>query len=124
MDVEDWGRYQHRLHARIGPMRAAEYRIPVFRVASSGISQIVSSRGRAIETKQFPGSSEVLSGVLSLGSPARLPIDRWLVWPAVLVTGAVAAWAFWLALWERKKAKDPSQSSNPTAEPEISSRPA
>ena len=39
MDVADWGRHQHELHARVAPVRAAEYGIPIFRVASSGISQ-------------------------------------------------------------------------------------
>jgi apolipoprotein N-acyltransferase len=105
MDVEDWGRYQHRLHARIGPMRAAEYHIPVFRLASSGVSQIVTSAGNATQTKQFPGSGEMLGGVLRLGPPARLPLDRWLAWPAVLVSACVAVWGFWLALWDRKKGR-------------------
>ncbi|MGI8966006.1 MAG: nitrilase-related carbon-nitrogen hydrolase, partial [Limisphaerales bacterium] len=41
MDVSDWGNHQHELHTRIAPTRAAEYRIPIFRVASSGISQLV-----------------------------------------------------------------------------------
>ena len=39
MDVETWGQHQHELHARIAPVRAAEYGILIFRVASSGISQ-------------------------------------------------------------------------------------
>jgi apolipoprotein N-acyltransferase len=103
MDVEDWGRYQHQLHARIAPMRAAEYRIPIFRLASSGVSQILSSSGEIIQTKQFPGNGEMLAGALQLGSPARLPLDRWLVWPAVIVTAFIAAWGFWLALWDRKR---------------------
>jgi len=112
MDVEDWGRYQHRLHARIGPMRAAEYHIPVFRLASSGISQMITSAGNATQTKQFPGIGEMLGGVLRLGPPARLPLDRWLAWPAVLVSGCIAVWGFWLALFDRKKGRTKPGSEN------------
>jgi predicted amidohydrolase len=36
MDVADWGLRQHELHARVAPVRAAEYGIPIFRLASSG----------------------------------------------------------------------------------------
>ena len=39
MDVVDWGQREHELHARVAPIRSAEYGIPIFRVASSGISQ-------------------------------------------------------------------------------------
>ena len=39
MDLAEWGAHQHRLNARIAPIRAAEYGIPIFRLASSGISQ-------------------------------------------------------------------------------------
>ncbi|MFO1499391.1 MAG: nitrilase-related carbon-nitrogen hydrolase [Verrucomicrobiota bacterium] len=34
MDVADWGEHEHHLHARVAPVRAAEYGIPIFRVAS------------------------------------------------------------------------------------------
>lgn len=103
MDVEDWGPYQHRLHARVGPMRAAEYRVPVFRLASSGISQIVRADGEIRQTTQFPGSGETLGGVLQLAAPARRPLDRWIAWPALGITAFIAAWGFWRALWERKQ---------------------
>ena len=103
MDVEEWGPYQHRLHARVGPMRAAEYRVPVFRLASSGISQFVDVTGDVSATKQIPGNGETLAATLRLGSPARRPVDRWLVWPCVLTTCVIAAWGFWLALWDRRR---------------------
>ena len=48
MDVEEWGRHQHELHSRVAPVRAAEYGIPIFRVASSGISQAVSWTGNVV----------------------------------------------------------------------------
>src|SRR5215469_12507991 len=41
MDVVDWGKRQHQLHALVAPVRAAEYGLPIFRLASSGISQAV-----------------------------------------------------------------------------------
>lgn len=103
MDVEAWGRYQHRLHARVGPMRATEYGIPVFRLASSGVSQVVTRSGVCTQTRSFPGDGEMLAGTLRLGAPGRVPMDRRLVWPALFVTGVLAAWGFWLALRDGKK---------------------
>ena len=38
MDVADWGQAQHELHGRIAPARAADYGLPIFGLASSGIS--------------------------------------------------------------------------------------
>ena len=58
MDVVDWGRRQHELHARIAPMRAAEYGIPIFRVASSGISHGVERSGQVQASASFPGDGE------------------------------------------------------------------
>ena len=101
----EWGTYQHRLHARVGPMRAAEYRVPVMRLASSGISQVAWPDGRLTETRGIPGHAEILAAELPLKIAARRPLDRWLAWPAVLFTGVVALWGFWLALWERKPAR-------------------
>ena len=43
-DSVAWGAHQHVLHSRVTPIRAREYGIPIFRVASSGISQQI---GRA-----------------------------------------------------------------------------
>ncbi len=83
MDVVDWGERQHELHSRVAPMRAAEYGIPIFRVASSGVSQIVSRSGRVIASapfqgKDYAGDGEIIGGQLPLNSKPRLPLDRWL----------------------------------------------
>lgn len=43
MDVSEWGRHEHELHTRVAPVRAAEYGVPIFRLASSGISQAVTA---------------------------------------------------------------------------------
>lgn len=92
MDAQNWGEPEHRLHARIAPVRAREYGIPIFRLASSGISQFVDSRGRVVASTPFPGQGQMLEGRLVLGEPGRLPIDRYLAIPAVVAVGAFLAY--------------------------------
>src|SRR4029077_6618928 len=55
MDVVDWGEGQHELHARVAPVRAAEYGLPIFRLASSGISQAVDRTGNVLAKAPCPG---------------------------------------------------------------------
>jgi apolipoprotein N-acyltransferase len=94
MDLEDWGRHQHELHSRVAPVRAAEYGIPIFRLASSGISQAVSWTGDVSAQTSFPGSVEILSAQLGrLPLRGSLPLDRWL---APVCTGITAL--VWLTL--------------------------
>ena len=97
MDAEGWGEQQHRLHGKIAPVRAREYAIPIFRLASSGISQFVGPDGKVIASTPFPGQGERLSGRLVLGNPGSLPLDRYL---AVPVVAAVAGLLFYLAASE------------------------
>lgn len=78
MDVVEWGRHEHELHARVARVRAAEYGIPIFRVASSGISQLVDRSGVEQASAGFPGQNEMLSGKMFINQPGSLPIDRWL----------------------------------------------
>lgn len=94
MDVAEWGRHQHELHARVAPVRAAEYGIPIFRVASSGISQGVNYTGRIQSSAPFPGEGAILffGARLSPGLKGSLPLDRWLAPFCVLVTGAFTVW--------------------------------
>jgi apolipoprotein N-acyltransferase len=87
MDVTDWGERQHRQHARVAPMRAREYGVPMFRLGSSGISQHVNARGRVLGECGFPGEGEVFGGTLKLNGRARLPLDHWL---APICSGLVA----------------------------------
>ena len=89
MDVEDWGRHEHELHALVAPVRAAEYGIPIFRLASSGISQAVSWDGRIVAQASFPGSADILSAQLRLPMRGSLPLDRFLAPFCVLVVVAV-----------------------------------
>ncbi len=86
MDVADWGEWQHKLHSRIAPVRAAEYGIPIFRVASSGVSQIVSRTGRVLASAPYPGEGEIIGGQLPLNAKPRLPHDRWLAPACVGIT--------------------------------------
>jgi apolipoprotein N-acyltransferase len=94
MDVAEWGRHQHELHARVAPVRAAEYGIPIFRVASSGISQGVSHTGQVQSSAPFPGEGEIIffGARLSPGFKGSLPLDRWLAPFCVVVTGGFAVW--------------------------------
>ncbi|HYG34405.1 MAG TPA: nitrilase-related carbon-nitrogen hydrolase [Clostridia bacterium] len=78
MDVTDWGLRQHQLHGRVAPVRAAEYGMPVFRLASSGISQVVDRAGHVSATAPCPGDGAVLYGTLEFRGPGHLPLDRWL----------------------------------------------
>jgi len=89
MDIVDWGGQEHQLHSRVGPIRAAEYGIPVFRVASSGISQIISPRGHVLARASFPGGGEIIGGELPLNAKPRLPIDRWFA-PCCTALAAIA----------------------------------
>jgi apolipoprotein N-acyltransferase len=93
MDVQEWGARQHRLHARVAPVRAAEYRIPIFRLCSSGISQAVDPKGRVFASAGFPGQGELIAATLVLPPGAkRLPLDRYLVWVCITVCISLMAW--------------------------------
>lgn len=111
MDVVDWGRRQHELHARIAPVRAAEYGLPIFRVASSGISQLVDARGVVTATAPFPGEEAAITGWLDMGRGGRVPWDRWLAYASVAVTGIVMAWLVWDTM-KRKKSLKVADSEN------------
>ncbi|MGA2748128.1 MAG: nitrilase-related carbon-nitrogen hydrolase [Verrucomicrobiota bacterium] len=86
MDSADWGRYEHQLHQRIAPMRAAEYGVPVFRLCSSGISQVAQPDGRVSKSAPFPGPDAVMEAQISLPARGRMPPDRLLARAAVGVT--------------------------------------
>jgi len=107
MDVEDWGRHQHELHARVAPVRAAEYGIPIFRLASSGISQAVAGGGHVIAQTSFPGSVEILSAQLRLPMRGSLPLDRLL---APVCTGITAIVLLTLLVldWQDKRTRTKS----------------
>jgi apolipoprotein N-acyltransferase len=109
MDAEDWGPAEHRLHARIAPVRAREYGIPIYRLASSGISQLVNSRGRLVASAPFPGQGQTLEGRLVIGKAGRLPIDRYLAIPAVVAGGGLLVY---LAFCRLRELTAPERRSN------------
>jgi apolipoprotein N-acyltransferase len=92
MDVVDWGSAQHELHARIAPVRATEYGLPIFRVASSGISQLVDRSGRVTATAPCPGDAATITGTLEMRGVGSRPLDRWLAPFATGVTAALIVW--------------------------------
>ena len=96
MDVAEWGRHQHELHSRVAPVRAAEYGVPIFRLASSGISQAVNGYGDVPAHTSFPGSGDVLSAELHLPMGGSLPLDRWLAPVCVVITAVVLGMLLWL----------------------------
>lgn len=102
MDVSEWGRHQHELHARIAPVRAAEYGLPIFRVASSGISQAVTANGDVIAQTKIFGNGDIFSAQLSLPMRGKLPLDRLLAPLCVAVTGVVTAMLLFLE-WKEKR---------------------
>jgi apolipoprotein N-acyltransferase len=107
MDVEDWGRHQHELHARIAPVRAAEYGLPIFRVASSGISQGVNRLGQLRGSAPFPGPGETIYFTALVGPVGHIPPDRMLAWLSV---GVTVVFILQLAprLLARKRKPDPA----------------
>lgn len=66
MDLETWGRTEHELNARMARIRALEYGIPVFRVASSGISLLLDREGRTLASAPFPGPGATLLSSVAL----------------------------------------------------------
>lgn len=86
MDLVEWGEAQHATHARLGPIRAAEYGLPVVRVCTSGESQIISSKGQVERSLPFDGQGAIFASTLTLDRAGRLPPDRWLVRGCVVAT--------------------------------------
>jgi apolipoprotein N-acyltransferase len=102
MDVEEWGRHEHELHSRVAPVRAAEYGIPIFRLASSGISQAVTGGGQVVAKTSVPGSDEILSAQLRLARHGSLPLDRWLALDCTGITAMVTGWLIVTDLRKRR----------------------
>jgi apolipoprotein N-acyltransferase len=86
MDVESWGDHEHRLHAKVAPTRAAEYGLPIVRVCSSGISQVVTARGHVTHSLPYPGQGESFTARVQPVGNARIPVDRILAPIGLLVS--------------------------------------
>jgi apolipoprotein N-acyltransferase len=99
MDSAEWGKAEHQLHARIAPMRAAEYSVPIFRLCSSGISQFVRPDGRVMSSAPFPGQDAMLNVQLELTTPGRIPVDRPLAQLSVLLAAMIIVFIMVDAWW-------------------------
>jgi apolipoprotein N-acyltransferase len=111
MDVVEWSRHEHELHSRVAPVRAADYGIPIFRVASSGISQAVDGGSHVVATAPMPGSGEILSAQLRLPMGGALPLDRWLAPVCTVLTALVTLWLL-VSEWKSSRIRprnDPSR---------------
>jgi apolipoprotein N-acyltransferase len=105
MDVVEWGEKEHLLHARIAPIRAAEYRAPIFRIASSGISQSVDLNGSIRAQTSFPGQGDQIYDKVSLVTKGQLPWDRRIAPIASIISGlAVLVSGFPRRPFKRKSA--------------------
>ncbi len=89
MDSIGWGTHQHQLHSLVAPVRAREYGVSILRVASSGISQLVSPDGVVLASAPTPGPEAMIQGELSIVTTGHLPIDRTLAWLSIVVTGGL-----------------------------------
>ena len=103
LDLQTWGPHQHWLSARLAATRAAEYGVPVIRLASSGISQFLDSRGRILASGALPGDGEIVSAEIPLSAAARLPWDRypapWAIYPAT----AMLLWALTVSFIDNRR---------------------
>jgi apolipoprotein N-acyltransferase len=104
-DATSWGERAHRLSAQLAAVRAAEYGVPLFRLASSGYSRIATPDGKVAVELGVPGQREVIHGNVYLPTKGRRPLDRWLAWPCVVLTGGLALFLFIDAIRRIKKGK-------------------
>ena len=84
MDIEEWGLYEHKLDARVCPIRSSEYGVPFIRVCSSGISQSIQAGGLEVSTVPMPGQGEILNAKLNMKS-GSVPLDIYLAFPSSLL---------------------------------------
>lgn len=111
MDVVEWGKQQHELHARVARVRAAEYRVPLFRLASSGISQAVDATGQEIARTHFAEEGAMISQRMTFRTPGSLPLDRWLAPGCVGIFGITALALGFSRLTQRRSQRRRSNSA-------------
>jgi apolipoprotein N-acyltransferase len=115
MDAASWGAAEHALHGRVGPMRAAEYGVPILRVCSSGISQIIDQTGTVVSSAEFPGQGDMVVGQVSLAHNKSLPWDRTLAPICALLTIGYSALELLLASIRRVRDGRGNKSRKPNA---------
>jgi predicted amidohydrolase len=104
LDELHWGRQEHEHHARVAPVRAAEMGVPIFRIGSCGIPQLVDARGQTLATAPFPGEGAMIGGELQVGQAGRRPLDHRLAPLCVGVTGVLWPWLAFAAWRDRRAA--------------------
>ena len=119
MDIADWGRHQHELHGRVAPVRAAEYGIPIFRVCSSGISQLVNAHGGVEISAPFPGDEAMLGGKLEINGGGNLPFDQWLAPFSVGITGLIIVFIGINTFIQKARLKTPALKPPPETKAEL-----
>ncbi len=108
MDELAWGCQEHVHHARVAPTRAAELGVPILRIGSCGIPQLVDAGGRVQATAFFPGEGAVTTGVMRLSPKGRLPFDHW---AAPLSVAATLILCLGFCLWRPRKTEPADGSS-------------
>ena len=114
LDLESWGSHQHWLSARLAAVRAAEYGVPVIRLASSGFSQFLDARGGLLASGSMPGQREIVSAMVQIGSPARQPWDRLPAQVSIYAAGGCVLWAMVMCFLEQRQLQNKS-----SAEPSL-----
>jgi apolipoprotein N-acyltransferase len=109
MDVQEWERQEHELHRRVAVARSEEYGIPIFRLASSGISQLTSPSGRELATAPFATYGAEIAGDLQPAT-GHVPLDAWLGPLCAGFSGLFGAWALLWLPWRHQTA--PARSSD------------
>lgn len=103
MDVVEWGEREHRLNARMATIRATEYGLPLFRVASSGISQLVGGNGREQAVAGFPGPNATITGTFQpVPRGGQVPLDAWLA-PACMYGSGGGIVGLAASAWLRRR---------------------
>jgi apolipoprotein N-acyltransferase len=116
MDAMTWGKNEHELHGRVGPMRAAEYGVPVVRVCSSGISQIIDQWGNILESAPYPGQGAIFSASTIRMGTGHLPWDRWAAPVCALLAMGYSACELMLASVRRVRGgRGPGAAKSPPA---------
>jgi len=90
--------------ARTACPRAPEYGIPIFRLASSGISQAVTGGGSVVAQTKFGGNGDILTAQLRLPARGSIPLDRYLAPVCVGITGIVTATLLFFT-WKEKRSQ-------------------
>ena len=111
MDNEDWGWHEHELHSRVAPVRAAEYGLPVFRLASSGVSQAVNDGGQVVAQTKISGYGDLLTAQLRMPPHGTIPRDRQFAPICSGLTGIITAVLLFLTWTDYRRSK-----KNPAAD--------